>query len=141
MSSIYRYVIHSSSPMLLHISFISSSVSPLKMKSFDTSSVVESGAGAGNNVDDDCREKRTGTLITASAHIITTVIGSGVLSLAWAIAQLGWVVGTVILVAFAVVVNYTSRMLADSYRSPEGTRNYTYMDVVRVYLGMNMFIS
>ncbi|CAI0459877.1 unnamed protein product, partial [Linum tenue] len=30
---------------------------------------------------------------TASAHIITTVIGSGVLSLAWAIAQLGWVVG------------------------------------------------
>nr|VDD59221.1 unnamed protein product [Brassica oleracea] len=121
--------------MLLHISFISSSVSPLKMKSFDTSSVVESGAGAGNNVDDDCREKRTGTLITASAHIITTVIGSGVLSLAWAIAQLGWVVGTVILVAFAVIVNYTSRMLADSYRSPEGTRNYTYMDVVRVYLG------
>ncbi|KAF3570109.1 hypothetical protein F2Q69_00063625 [Brassica cretica] len=105
------------------------------MKSFDTSSVVESGAGAGNNVDDDCREKRTGTLITASAHIITTVIGSGVLSLAWAIAQLGWVVGTVILVAFAVIVNYTSRMLADSYRSPEGTRNYTYMDVVRVYLG------
>ncbi|CAN7065964.1 unnamed protein product [Brassica oleracea var. botrytis] len=110
-------------------------LSPLKMKSFDTSSVVESGAGAGNNVDDDCREKRTGTLITASAHIITTVIGSGVLSLAWAIAQLGWVVGTVILVAFAVIVNYTSRMLADSYRSPEGTRNYTYMDVVRVYLG------
>ncbi|KAH0866503.1 hypothetical protein HID58_083714 [Brassica napus] len=110
-------------------------ISPLKMKSFDTSSVVESGAGAGNNVDDDCREKRTGTLITASAHIITTVIGSGVLSLAWAIAQLGWVVGTVILVAFAVIVNYTSRMLADSYRSPEGTRNYTYMDVVRVYLG------
>uniref|UniRef100_A0A9I9CCV5 Amino acid transporter transmembrane domain-containing protein n=1 Tax=Cucumis melo TaxID=3656 RepID=A0A9I9CCV5_CUCME len=28
-----------------------------------------------------------------SAHIITAVIGSGVLSLAWAIAQLGWVAG------------------------------------------------
>ncbi|CAN1289705.1 Amino acid permease 6, partial [Linum perenne] len=34
-----------------------------------------------------------GTWVTASAHIITAVIGSGVLSLAWAIAQLGWVAG------------------------------------------------
>uniref|UniRef100_A0A0D3AAA9 Amino acid transporter transmembrane domain-containing protein n=1 Tax=Brassica oleracea var. oleracea TaxID=109376 RepID=A0A0D3AAA9_BRAOL len=110
--------------------------SPLNMKSFDTSSAVESGTVAGNNVDDDGGEKRTGTLMTASAHIITAVIGSGVLSLAWAIAQLGWVAGTVLLVSFAVVVNYTSRMLADCYRSPDaGTRNNTYMDVVRAYLG------
>ncbi|MCL7046262.1 hypothetical protein MKW94_005586, partial [Papaver nudicaule] len=43
------------------------------------------------NFDDDGRVKRTGTLLTASAHIITAVIGSGVLSLAWAIAQLGWI--------------------------------------------------
>ncbi|KAF3497911.1 hypothetical protein DY000_02057978 [Brassica cretica] len=106
------------------------------MKSFDTSSAVESGTVAGNKVDDDGGEKRTGTLMTASAHIITAVIGSGVLSLAWAIAQLGWVAGTVLLVSFAVVVNYTSRMLADCYRSPDaGTRNNTYMDVVRAYLG------
>uniref|UniRef100_M4ESB8 Amino acid transporter transmembrane domain-containing protein n=1 Tax=Brassica campestris TaxID=3711 RepID=M4ESB8_BRACM len=67
------------------------------MKTFDTSSAVESGTVAGNNVDDDGGEKRTGTLMTASAHIITAVIGSGVLSLAWAIAQLGWVAGTVLL--------------------------------------------
>ena len=109
------------------------------MKSFDAvhnPSAVES---ADANVDDDGREKRTGTLMTASAHIITAVIGSGVLSLAWAIAQLGWVAGTVLLVSFAVVVNYTSRMLADCYRSPDaGTRNNTYMDVVRAYLGMNI---
>ncbi|CAA6668438.1 unnamed protein product [Spirodela intermedia] len=43
--------------------------------------------------DDDGRLKRTGTVWTASAHIITAVIGSGVLSLAWAIGQLGWVAG------------------------------------------------
>ncbi|VVA90674.1 unnamed protein product [Arabis nemorensis] len=111
------------------------------MKSFDTEhnpSAVESGNTAVKNVDDDGREKRTGTLMTASAHIITAVIGSGVLSLAWAIAQLGWVAGTVILVTFAMINYYTSTMLADCYRSPDadpGTRNYTYMDVVRAYLG------
>ncbi|KAJ6417543.1 hypothetical protein OIU84_003300 [Salix udensis] len=35
--------------------------------------------------------KRTGTAWTAVAHIITGVIGSGVLSLAWSMAQLGWI--------------------------------------------------
>ena len=104
------------------------------MKSFDT---VESGDATGNNFDDDGREKRTGTLMTASAHIITAVVGSGVLSLAWAIAQLGWVAGIVILVTFAVINYYTSTMLADCYRSDTGTRNCTYMDVVRAYLGMS----
>lgn len=72
-------------------------------------------------------------------HIITAVIGSGVLSLSWAIAQLGWLAGTVILVTFAIINYYTSTMLADCYRSPDaapGTRNYTYMDVVRAYLGI-----
>ncbi|KAK4347324.1 hypothetical protein RND71_033663 [Anisodus tanguticus] len=52
------------------------------------------------NFDDDGREKRTWTLLTASAHIITVVIGSGVLSLTWAIAQLGWVAGPTVLFAF-----------------------------------------
>lgn len=90
------------------------------------------------NFDDDGRPKRSGTLITASAHIITAVIGSGVLSLAWAIAQLGWVAGPAVLMAFSVITFFTSTMLADAYRSPgpiTGTRNYTYMDVVRSHLG------
>ncbi|GKE56968.1 RNA-directed DNA polymerase, eukaryota, reverse transcriptase zinc-binding domain protein, partial [Tanacetum coccineum] len=34
---------------------------------------------------------------TASAHIITAVIGSGVLALAWANAQLGWITGPTVL--------------------------------------------
>ncbi|XP_044490633.1 amino acid permease 6-like [Mangifera indica] len=86
--------------------------------------------------DDDGRVKRTGTLMTASAHIITAVIGSGVLSLAWAIAQLGWIAGITILVIFSIITWFTSTLLADSYRSPTtGSRNYTYVDVVKAHLG------
>ncbi|XP_075642246.1 amino acid permease 6-like [Castanea sativa] len=90
------------------------------------------------NLDDDGREKRAGTWLTASAHIITAVIGSGVLSLAWAIAQLGWVAGPAVLMAFSFITYFTSTLLADCYRAPDpvtGKRNYTYMDVVRAYLG------
>ncbi|KAK4434276.1 Amino acid permease 6 [Sesamum alatum] len=93
---------------------------------------------SGKSFDDDGRVKRTGTMLTASAHIITAVIGSGVLSLAWAIAQLGWVAGPAVLLAFSFITYFTSTLLADSYRCPgpvHGTRNYTYMAVVRSHLG------
>lgn len=66
------------------------------------------------------------------------MIGSGVLSLAWTIAQLGWVVGPAVLVAFSFITYFTSTMLADCYRAPDpvtGKRNYTYMDVVKAHLG------
>ncbi|CAI0449119.1 unnamed protein product [Linum tenue] len=79
-----------------------------------------------------------GTWVTASAHIITAVIGSGVLSLAWAIAQLGWVAGPATLIIFSLVTLFTSTLLADAYRHPDlgtGHRNYTYMDAVRAHLG------
>ncbi|XP_024020940.1 amino acid permease 8 [Morus notabilis] len=88
--------------------------------------------------DDDGREKRTGTLVTASAHIITAVIGSGVLSLAWAIAQLGWIAGVTALILFSMITLYTSSLLTNFYRFPEpnsGKRNYTYMQAVESYLG------
>ncbi|KAL7127646.1 hypothetical protein ABFS83_14G266000 [Erythranthe nasuta] len=103
----------------------------------ETKESLENG-GASKTFDDDGRLKRTGTLVTASAHIITAVIGSGVLSLAWAIAQLGWIAGPAVLAAFSFITYFTSTLLADSYRSPgplHGTRNYTYMDVVRSHLG------
>ncbi|MCO5584262.1 hypothetical protein L7F22_038186 [Adiantum nelumboides] len=97
-------------------------------------------------VDDDGRPKRTGTFWTASAHIVTAVIGSGVLSLAWSMAKLGWIAGPICLLLFAVITYYTSLLLADCYRSlpssvssSTGTmiekRNYTYMDAVRSNLG------
>ena len=74
---------------------------------------------------------------TASAHIITAVIGSGVLSLGWAIAQLGWVAGPAVMLLFSFVTYYTSALLADCYRSGDpctGKRNYTYMDAVNANL-------
>ncbi|CAI9260965.1 unnamed protein product [Lactuca saligna] len=103
-----------------------------------TSSTLEINDFAHKDLDDDGREKRTGTWVTASAHIITAVIGSGVLSLAWAIAQLGWIAGPTILMIFSFVTYFTSTLLADAYRAPDpvsGKRNYTYMDAVRSTLG------
>ncbi|WOL12079.1 putative amino acid permease 7 [Canna indica] len=83
--------------------------------------------------------ERTGTLWTAIAHIITAVIGAGVLSLAWSIAQLGWIAGPVAMVLFAAVTLIQSNLLADCYRSPDPehgpTRNHHYMDAVGVFLG------
>nr|CAB3480527.1 unnamed protein product [Digitaria exilis] len=89
-------------------------------------------------VDDDGRPLRTGTVWTASAHIITAVIGSGVLSLAWGVAQLGWAAGPAVMVLFAAVIYYTSTLLAECYRSGDpmfGQRNRTYIDAVRATLG------
>ncbi|XP_066335098.1 amino acid permease 3-like [Miscanthus floridulus] len=106
-----------------------------KQAPFDELSLVEA---RGGSADDDGRPRRTGTVWTASAHIITAVIGSGVLSLAWAIAQLGWAAGPAVMLLFAVVIYYTSTLLAECYRSGDpvaGKRNYTYMDAVRASLG------
>lgn len=100
---------------------------------------VDSATGSGSKLfDDDGRLKRRGTMWTASAHIITAVIGSGVLSLAWATAQLGWVAGPIVMLLFSIVTYYTSVLLADCYRSGDpvsGKRNYTYMDAVQANLG------
>ncbi|KAK3124394.1 hypothetical protein QOZ80_7BG0585960 [Eleusine coracana subsp. coracana] len=112
---------------------------PGKAAAFD---IAEAGYGDRPDLDDDGRERRTGTLTTASAHIITAVIGSGVLSLAWAIAQLGWVIGPVVLVAFSVITWFCSSLLADCYRAPDpvhGKRNYTYGQAVRAYLGVSQY--
>ncbi|KAJ0547947.1 putative amino acid transporter, transmembrane domain-containing protein [Helianthus annuus] len=43
----------------------------------------------------------TGTVWTALAHFIAGVIGSGVLSLAWSVAQLGWIAGPLCVVVIA----------------------------------------
>ncbi|KAI5404939.1 Amino acid permease 3 [Lathyrus oleraceus] len=88
--------------------------------------------------DDDGRPKRTGTIWTTSSHIITAVIGSGVLSLAWAVAQLGWIAGPVTMILFSLVTLHTSSMLAECYRYGDpifGKRSYTFVDAVRNILG------
>ncbi|KAG6555036.1 hypothetical protein Mapa_003068 [Marchantia paleacea] len=89
-----------------------------------------------NEFDDDLRPARTGTVFNGTAHVVTAVIGSGVLGLPWSIAQLGWVAGVIMLVFFAWATYYTSALLADCYRHPvNGKRSYTYMDAVNAHLG------
>ncbi|CAK8573804.1 unnamed protein product [Lathyrus sativus] len=81
---------------------------------------------------------RTGTCMTATAHIVTAVIGSGVLSLAWAVAQLGWIAGSAVLVLFSIITCFTSCLLCDCYRYPDpvnGIRNHTYIEAVKNILG------
>ncbi|XP_042481646.1 amino acid permease 3-like [Macadamia integrifolia] len=86
----------------------------------------------------DGRLKRSGIVWTATSHIITAVIGSGVLSLAWAVAQLGWVAGPIAMVFFALITFYTSDLLSQCCWSGDPTartRNHTYMDAVKSNLG------
>ncbi|XP_021717250.1 amino acid permease 6-like, partial [Chenopodium quinoa] len=81
-----------------------------------------------------------GTWLTASAHIITAVIGCGVLSLAWAVAQMGWISGPVVLLVFSLVTWFASALQADCYRNPTtGKRHYTYREAVRSILGGRKF--
>lgn len=85
--------------------------------------------------DEDGHPKRTGTLLTATSHIITAVIGSGVLSLAWSLAQLGWIAGPIVLFVISLTTLFSSYLLVECYRSTTGKRNYTYMEAVKVNLG------
>lgn len=90
------------------------------------------------SVDHDRHFQRTGNLWTAGGHIITAVIGSGILSLAWCMAQLGWIAGIAAMLIFSVITYYTSCLLADCYRSDHpanGKRNTTYIGAVRANLG------
>ncbi|XLU69055.1 hypothetical protein S245_028108 [Arachis hypogaea] len=87
--------------------------------------------------DDEGRPKQTGTMWMTSSYIITAVIGSGTLSLAWSIAQLGWSGGLVVMI-FGLLTLYTSHFLADCYRGGDpitGKRSYTYMEAVDNILG------
>ncbi|KAK0599379.1 hypothetical protein LWI29_004748 [Acer saccharum] len=86
----------------------------------------------------DFSPKRTGTLWSCTAHTITAVIGSGALSFAWSVAQLGWIAGPASVISFAIITYVSSSLLPDCYRSPDptnGTRNRSYIDAVRVNLG------
>ncbi|XP_019183094.1 PREDICTED: probable amino acid permease 7 [Ipomoea nil] len=86
--------------------------------------------------------KRTGNQWTAFAHIITAVIGSGVLSLAWSVAQLGWIAGPIILLCFASVTLTSAFLLCNCYKSTDqqGNMNIThshgsYLEAVQSILG------
>ncbi|CAM8937313.1 unnamed protein product [Rhodiola kirilowii] len=84
---------------------------------------------------------RTGTIWTAMAHIITGVIGAGVLSLAWSMAQLGWIAGPIMIISFAVITIVATNLLTDCYRAPHPelgpARNRSYIEAVKFLLGDN----
>ncbi|CAA6672386.1 unnamed protein product [Spirodela intermedia] len=104
----------------------------------DQSTQIEKGRPEVDDDDNDDRVVRTGTLWTCVAHIIAAVIGSGVLSLAWSVAQLGWVAGPATMVCFAAVTYVSAFLLSECYRSPDpdtGRRHHSYMDAVRGILG------
>ncbi|KAJ9173842.1 hypothetical protein P3X46_016938 [Hevea brasiliensis] len=83
--------------------------------------------------------KRTGTIWTAAAHVITGVIGSGVLSLAWSMAQLGWIAGPLTMLCFAFFTLLSTYLLCDCYRFPDPEygpqRNPSYLEAVDATLG------
>ncbi|KAL6975521.1 hypothetical protein U1Q18_024317 [Sarracenia purpurea var. burkii] len=86
-----------------------------------------------------------GTVWTAIAHVITGVIGSGVLSLSWSVAQLGWIGGPLCIVVFGGIAIVVSYLLCDCYRFPDPefgpTRNRSYGEAVKSYLGeKNMWV-
>ncbi len=76
----------------------------------------------------------TGTTITASAHIITAVIGAGVLSLPYSMASLGWIGGPICFILFAGITLYTAQLLADLYII-DGKRMRTYTMMVETCFG------
>ncbi|CAI0395098.1 unnamed protein product, partial [Linum tenue] len=78
---------------------------------------------------------------TASTHIITAVIGSGVLSLAWSIAQLGWVVGLASLIGFSLITLFASFLLADAYRQVQLCGLAQYSNLVGVTIGYTITAS
>ncbi|XP_044474968.1 amino acid permease 3-like [Mangifera indica] len=83
-----------------------------------------------NQVSNDVgNRKPTGALWAATAHIVTALIGSGVLSLAWATAQLGWIFGPIVMLLFSLVTCYTFTLFADAISSEERAAYDTYMKI------------
>ncbi|XP_051134986.1 probable amino acid permease 7 [Andrographis paniculata] len=84
--------------------------------------------------------ERSGTVWTALAHIITAVIGSGVLTLGWSLSQLGWIAGPFTMLAFSSVTLASALLLCNCYKwSDPNTgvlyRNGSYLDAVHRILG------
>lgn len=78
--------------------------------------------------------RRSGGTLSATAHVITAVVGAGVLSLPAAMASLGYAGGSIVFVVFGFVTLYTAQLLADLY-CVDGVRQRTYSQMVNTVLG------
>jgi proton-coupled amino acid transporter len=70
----------------------------------------------------------------ACFHIITAIIGAGVLGLPHSLSMLGWLGGSIALVVFCGVTLWCSFMLSDMYEV-DGRKHGTYGDAVISVLG------
>lgn len=78
---------------------------------------------------------RSGNTWTATGHILTAVLGSGVLALPYAMASLGWILGAICFVLFAWITLFTAQLLADLY-IVDGVRQRTFPQMVKTTLGV-----
>lgn len=80
-----------------------------------------------------------GSKWTAVAYILTGVIGAGVLSLSWTMAQLGWILGPICIILMAVMTLISAILLAYCYRHPNPEhrpiRNKAFTEAARLLLG------
>uniref|UniRef100_A0A383V4H3 Amino acid transporter transmembrane domain-containing protein n=1 Tax=Tetradesmus obliquus TaxID=3088 RepID=A0A383V4H3_TETOB len=75
-----------------------------------------------------------GGWLLATAHIVTAIIGAGVLGLPYALSWLGWVGGIFILLLFYVITLWSSLMLAECHET-NGVKHPTYRAAVLHVLG------
>eukprot|EP00882_Tetradesmus_deserticola_P013889 GHRQ01014752.1.p1 GENE.GHRQ01014752.1~~GHRQ01014752.1.p1 ORF type:complete len:208 (+),score=53.08 GHRQ01014752.1:469-1092(+) len=80
-----------------------------------------------------CLQHQGGWLL-ATAHIVTAIIGAGVLGLPYALSWLGWVAGIVILLLFYVITLWSSLLLAECHET-NGVKHPTYRSAVLHVLG------
>ncbi|KAI7842784.1 hypothetical protein COHA_003530 [Chlorella ohadii] len=78
--------------------------------------------------------QRHGTWKSCVGHIITAVIGSGVLYLPYFFAILGWIGGIIMTLTFGAITWYTSSLLADAMVI-KGVRYRTYQSAVEAVFG------
>ena len=80
-----------------------------------------------------------GNIWTAVEHIVTGVIGSGVLSLTWSMAQLGWIAGPLAMLFFALITFISTFLLCNCCWFPDPeygpSRNRSYLEAVHMSLG------
>ena len=84
--------------------------------------------------------RRRGSCFSGVMHVITAVIGAGVLTLPSAMASLGYVGGTLTIVLAGLVTLYTAQLLADLYII-NGKRHRTYTQMVLTCFGKKGEIS
>eukprot|EP00879_Flechtneria_rotunda_P006672 GHRR01007012.1.p1 GENE.GHRR01007012.1~~GHRR01007012.1.p1 ORF type:complete len:285 (+),score=58.74 GHRR01007012.1:338-1192(+) len=81
-----------------------------------------------------------GGWLLATAHIVTAIIGAGVLGLPYALSWLGWVGGMAMLVLFYAVSAWCSLLLVECHET-DGVRHPTYRAAALQILGYKSAVA